>query len=135
VELSLPMAVRLVRADERVDAVRGCVAIERGPLVYAVEQVDQADGVDVDDLHLVVSGERSTRYREDLLGGVTVISLKGRPGRHAEQPWPYAAADRETPPLGAEVDVTAVPYFAWANRGIGAMRVWLPRADSPGRGA
>jgi uncharacterized protein len=130
VELSLPMEVRLVRADERVDAVRECVAVERGPLVYAVEQVDQADGVVVDDLHLVVSGETSARYREDLLGGVTVISLKGRAGGHAEEPWPYAAADREGSPLGDEVDVTAVPYFAWANRGIGAMRVWLPRADS-----
>jgi uncharacterized protein len=135
VELSLPMEVRLVRADERVDAVRGCVAVERGPLVYAVEQVDQADGVVVDDLHLVVSGETSARYREDLLGGVTVISLKGRAGGHAEEPWPYAAADREGSPLGDEVDVTAVPYFAWANRGIGAMRVWLPRADSSEAGA
>jgi uncharacterized protein len=135
VELSLPMEVRLVRADERVDAVRGCVAIERGPLVYAVEQVDQTDGVVVDDLRLVVSGETSTQYREDLLGGVTVISLKGRAGRHVEEPWPYADADAEVSPQGAEVDVTAVPYFAWANRGIGPMRVWLPRADSSGPGA
>ena len=61
VELSLPMAVRFVEADERIDAVRGCVAIERGPLVYAVEQVDQADGVVVDDLRLDPAGPASRR--------------------------------------------------------------------------
>ena len=45
VRLTLPMTPRLVRADERVDAVRGCVAVERGPLVYCVEQADLPDGV------------------------------------------------------------------------------------------
>ena len=48
VELALPMPVRFTAADERVDAVRGCLAIERGPLVYAVEAVDQAPDVRVD---------------------------------------------------------------------------------------
>ena len=62
VELTLPMDVRLVEADERVDAVRGCVAIERGPLVYAIEAIDQAEGVVVDDLDLDLGGRpaRST---------------------------------------------------------------------------
>src|SRR6185437_124274 len=63
VELSLPLTVRFVEADERIDAVRGCVAIERGPLVYAVEQVDQGDGVVVDDLSVDPSAPASVEHR------------------------------------------------------------------------
>jgi DUF1680 family protein len=126
VVLTLPMPVRLTSADERVDAVRACVAVERGPLVYAVEQIDQADGATVDDLCVDVSGEPTVTRRPDLLGGVTTVELAGRVRPHAAAGWPYS-------PVGAKaggdpVRITAVPYFAWANRGAGAMRVWLPRA-------
>jgi len=131
VELVLPMAVRLTEADERVDAVRGCVAIERGPIVYAVEQADQPDGVLVDDLRLDVSAPLETEHRPDLLAGVTVVRAGGRPQAHTAQPWPYRPATTAAaqPQQAEEVPVTAVPYFAWANRGIGPMRVWVPRAD------
>ncbi len=128
VELLLPMEVRLSGADERIDAVRGCVAIERGPLVYAVEQVDQPDGVVVDDLRLDVAGPRAAEHHADLLGGLTTVQVRGRAGRHEPAPWPYpAATEPASMPAGDGVQVTAVPYFAWANRGVGPMRVWLPR--------
>jgi DUF1680 family protein len=126
VELVLPMAVRTVRADERVDAVRGCLAIERGPIVYAVEQADQADGVVVDDLRLDPAGPMDAEHRPDVLGGVTVVSARGRVGAPPVAGWPYR--DGGPAPAGPEVRLTAVPYFAWANRAIGPMRVWLPRA-------
>jgi hypothetical protein len=130
-ELVLPMDVRLTDADERVDDVRGCVAIERGPLVYAVEQVDQADGVAVDDLCLEVTGAMEAEHRPDVLGGVTVVRAGGRvrPRRSAGD-WPYARVEgaQSAAAEGRSVPVTAVPYYAWANRGIGPMRVWLPRA-------
>jgi DUF1680 family protein len=121
------MRVRFVEADARVDAVRGCVAIERGPLVFAVEHVDQPEDVIVDDLHLDPAGPTSAEYRADLLGGVTVVTARGRAGRHAAQDRPYPPAGTPGPPDGTDVDVTAVPYYSWANRGIGPMRVWLPR--------
>jgi hypothetical protein len=104
VELTLPMAVRLAVPHDRIDAVRGCVAIERGPLVYAVEQLDQPGGTAVDDLRIDLDGPRTAEHRPDLLDGVTVVRVDG--------PAP----------------ITAVPYYAWANRGAGPMRVWLPRA-------
>jgi uncharacterized protein len=126
VELVLPMGVRLVAPDERIDAVRGCVAVERGPLVYAVEQVDH-DGAVVDDLRVNVAGSPRSEHRPDLLEGVTVVQLQGRTAAHEGDAWPYpAATDRGG--STSDVPVTAVPYFAWANRGIGPMRVWLPRA-------
>jgi DUF1680 family protein len=127
VELSLPMTVRFVEADERVDAVRGCVAIERGPLVFAVEHVDQADGVVVDDLRVDPAGQTSAEHHRDLLSGVTVVTARGRALQHEQENWPYPPAGTAGSPDGTDVEVTAVPYFSWANRGIGPMRVWLPR--------
>jgi DUF1680 family protein len=119
VTLDLPMPVRFTAADPRIDAVRGCVAIERGPIVYA------AEGPDVDDLTVDPASGARIEHRSDLLEGVTVVSLAGQVADHGRRPWPYpgeaaAAATRTT-------EVEAVPYFAWANRGITGMRVWMPK--------
>ncbi|WP_432879076.1 glycoside hydrolase family 127 protein [Kribbella sp. CA-245084] len=99
VVLELPVAARRTRPDERIDSVRGCVAIERGPLVYCFEQQD-ADVV-LDET-AAVAGELVERERADLLGGVTTVEVPGRDG-----------------PL------TAIPYYAWANRTVGPMTVWI----------
>jgi uncharacterized protein len=130
VELRLPLRVRVTQAHPRIDAVRGCVALERGPLVYAVEQADQPDGVAVDDLHLGVGADVTASHEPDLLTGVTVLSTTGRVGGgDVARPWPYPqATSTDTAAAGEEVPVVAIPYYAWANRGVGAMRVWLPRA-------
>jgi DUF1680 family protein len=122
IDLQLPLTPRVVGADPRIDAVRGCVALERGPLVYAVEQADNA--ADVDDLHLLP--QAPVEQPSDLLGGVTVLTARGRAGTGHRDGWPFTADAADS--TGDEVEVTAVPYYAWANREIGAMRVWLPRA-------
>jgi DUF1680 family protein len=96
------MPPRLTEADPHVDAVRGCVAVERGPLVYCVEQVDQPAGPLVDDL-VITASTLTDEWREDLLGGVVAVHLQTRAGA-----------------------ALAVPYCLWANRGPGAMRIWLP---------
>jgi uncharacterized protein len=127
VELSLPMTVRFVEADERIDDVRGSVAVERGPLVFAVEHVDQADGVVVDDLSVDLAGPTAAEHRPDLLTGVTVVTARGRARPHVPRSWPYRAPGDTPPGDGRDVEITAIPYFSWANRGIGPMRVWLPR--------
>jgi DUF1680 family protein len=124
IELQLPMATRVVGADPRIDAVRECVALERGPLVYAVEQADQQ--ANVDDLHLLPEASVSASHDEGLLDGVTVLTTRGRAGTGHRSGWPFAPDSADA--TGDEVDVVAVPYYAWANREIGAMRVWLPRA-------
>ncbi|MBA8792444.1 hypothetical protein FHX74_000038 [Friedmanniella endophytica] len=106
VRLELPMAPRWTAAHPRVDAVRGCRALERGPLVYALEQSDQPDGVVVDDIVVDPDAELGVEHRPDLLGGVRVITLREASG----------------------ATLTAIPYHVWANRGPQAMRVWLPVA-------
>ncbi len=75
----------------------GLVAIERGPLVYCVEGID--NGGSIDSAHLTPNATFAVSRRDNLLGGLDVIEWDG---------------------------FTAVPYYAWSNRGIGAMAVWLP---------
>ncbi|WP_408647209.1 hypothetical protein [Tessaracoccus coleopterorum] len=95
--------------QHQVDSSRGAVVIERGPLVYAVEQIDQPAGLDIEDLQLADT-ELQVDHR-DILGGVPTIVCNARSG-----------------PDGATVPAVAIPYFMWANREVGPMRVWLPTA-------
>jgi DUF1680 family protein len=118
------MTPRLVRADERVDAVRGCAAVLRGPLVYCVEQADLPEGVLVEQVRLdPLAGITEERVRDDVAPVRLRLSGVVRPLEAALYP-PYEPASR----TGAAVSFTAIPYHAWANRGPGAMRVWLPLA-------
>ncbi|MFE2429030.1 glycoside hydrolase family 127 protein [Streptomyces sp. NPDC059373] len=129
VVLELGLEPRLTVADPRVDAVRGCVAIERGPLVYCLEQVDHPGG-GLDDIVIDSTRPLAVKDRPDLLGGVTVVVAAGhRRQLPAAGWWPYRSPDAATdpvPPAGEPVELTAIPYYAWANRQDGSMRVWLP---------
>ena len=131
VVLELDMEPRLTSADPRVDAVRGCVAIERGPLVYCLEQVDNLGG-GLDDVVIDTSHPLAAKHRPDLLGGVTTVLGSGYRRAMAPQGWwpypsgPATATDAPDPAVDGRIDLAAIPYFAWANRQDGAMRVWLP---------
>jgi uncharacterized protein len=123
VVLSLPMAPRFTYPDSRIDAVRGCVAVERGPLVYAAESVDVPGVETVDELR--VDASQPPRLVD---GRVTVRCRRVHPYEHD---WPYLTSAAESAPLVDEepVDVPLVEYHAWANRGPSTMRVWLPASD------
>jgi hypothetical protein len=108
--VDLDMTPRWTLPDRRLDAVRGCAAIERGPLVYCFEQADQASGVAVDDL--VVTAGAPLAERAETLPGVGLSVQVTAPARSAVD--------------GAPVTAAAIPYFQWDNRDRGAMRVWLP---------
>lgn len=127
VVLELALEPRLTAADPRVDAVRGCAAIERGPLVYCLEHVDTPGG-GLDDIVLDPTRPLAVKHRPDLLGGVTTVVAAGYHRSRAEDGswWPYRAAGPDPAPAGDLVELTAIPYHAWANRQDGSMRVWLP---------
>lgn len=127
VVLDLDLAVRVIEPDPRIDAVRGCVAFERGPLVYCVESVDLPDGVDLEEVRWDPTRPLGTEPRPDL--GDKVVGLlvpassepAGSGGRSSEP------AGSGSEPAAAATTLRAIPYYAWANRGAGGMRVWLPR--------
>ena len=127
VTVTLPTNVRTVVADQRIDAVRGCVAFERGPLVYALEQVDNVAAVD--DVSVDTDAVALAKHVGSLLGGVTTLRVNGfvSPEPMASL-WPYPPADDSVTTSAPEpATLTLIPYFAWANREVGAMRVWIPQ--------
>jgi DUF1680 family protein len=123
--LRLAMPVRHTRASERIDAIRGCVAIERGPLVYCTEEIDAGSGIAVDSLRLRQGLSTVLPFDPDLLGGIRAISNDGvsLTDRDTVTYRSSTAASQDT--LSA-CEFKSVPYFTWANRSIGPMRVWLP---------
>jgi uncharacterized protein len=125
--LELPLAARWTRPDPRIDAVRGCVAAERGPLVYCVESL--ADGVDLDAVAVDASAPPAERGVDGELGGAVTLTCSARPLPALAAGWPYAdEVDGAGTAAGPATPLTMIPYHLWANRGPAAMRVWLPAA-------
>lgn len=100
VNLSLAMSVRKVKSHPKVTENLQKTAIEYGPLVYAFEEADNAKQFDL--LSFSGNDNFSINYRAELLGGINIISF---------------SADEE--------EFTAIPYYAWSNRGVGKMKVWV----------
>lgn len=117
VELELPMAARFLRADPRVDAVRGAVAVQRGPIVYCA-QLPAARGTDLD--RLVVSTATPPAYAD----GQVTVSAGWLDVPDAS--WPYDGA--ATLPQQAGEVFALIPYHEWGQAGLCTMRVWLPEA-------
>ena len=122
VTLDLPMPVRRIAAHDSLAADRGRVALQRGPLVYAVEWPD-VEGGSVRNLQLPDEADLTTRFRPDLLAGVQTIEGRARA-------W-YRDSDGSR--YAEEVPFAAIPYYAWAHRGRGEMAVWLAREESAAR--
>jgi uncharacterized protein len=124
VELVFPMPVERLAAHPRVRHNAGRVALQRGPLVYCVEEVDS--GANLNGLQLPATARLRAVFRPDLLGGTIVIT--GRALRRAEAAWGnrlYQPAELEK---SVPARVQAIPYCLWANRGAGEMLVWIPVA-------
>lgn len=125
--LELDMSVKFVRANSRVRSDVGQVAVMRGLLVYCVEQADNpgdlwnyrlADGVD--------AAAAKTEFQSDLLDGVDTVSLPAvREQADSDDAALYVSAD--VAPATEAAILTLVPYYSWANREVGQMRVWLRR--------
>jgi DUF1680 family protein len=100
ISLELPMEGRVIMAHEKVDAKKGLLAVQYGPLVYCAEEIDNE--VDVLEAGIGIDSEFEAQFLPELLGGVNV--LKGE-------------------------EITLIPYYAWANREVGKMNVWFKDKD------
>ena len=127
ISLQLPMEPMLVEAHPRVDAVRGSLAIQRGPVVYCLEGVDHP-GLNLMDIRLDETAPLRADWREDILpGGLMVIQATGQVVESADWQQRLYRRFSDDGVLRQSIPLIAVPYYAWANRGANAMRVWIPR--------
>lgn len=141
VEVDLPMEVRLMEARPSVADCRGCVAVRRGPVVYCweVPRDEQGERLWNASLALPATATFTAKHEKDFLGGVTVLTGQALTGavRAASLPqqpggdWQnmlYRALPQVSgqPVMQGDTAITLIPYFAWANRGLSWMKVWLP---------
>jgi DUF1680 family protein len=117
--LDLPLRPRWTVAGPRIDGVRGCVAVEVGPLVMCAESVElDPPGANLDDL------------RVDTTVAPQADAVKGWFAPAAEAGWPYRGIENEHDGPRTPRVVPLVPYHRWARRGPTTMRVWLPPAPA-----
>jgi DUF1680 family protein len=128
--LELPVPVRTSRPHPRIDAVRGCVAFERGPLVYCLEEIDAGSPERVESVRVgpgttVVLGEVEIADEP-----VTVLEATVELHDVAdENTFPYHGDAPSEPVPTTPATVQLMPYFAWGNRRPGqTMRVWIPES-------
>lgn len=112
VELVMDMPVREVKANPRVEADAGRIALMRGPIVYCLESVDNGD--DVRNVVVEDGTKYETEFCQDMLGGVTVVKATVR------------ALAGKAPEL-RPAELLAIPYYAYLNRGAAELAVWLQR--------
>ncbi len=124
IELELPMAIQRMKSHPNVTANVGRVALQRGPIVYCLEAVD--NGGAVFRLSLPRDADVVAEHRPGLLEGVTVV--RGNALVPAAEDWDNILYRPVAEPN--KVEFVAVPYYSWDNRAPGEMVVWLP--ETPG---
>src|SRR5262245_62685114 len=120
--MSLPTPVRRIVANSLVQADGGRVALQRGPIVYCAEWPDNPGGR-VRNLLLPDGAKLVAEFMPGLLNGVTIIKSRSQ----------ALSFDAQGNVLKNEQDFTAIPYYAWANRGRGEMIVWIPNNEANAR--
>jgi DUF1680 family protein len=125
VEYRMEMPIQAVWAHPAVRSLQGRVAIQRGPLVYCLEGIDHKgialDRIEVDP-ETILSDGFGIEHQDDLLGGISI--LHGRAKALDETDWGGTLYGHRKPPA-RQIEIKAIPYYAWDNRAPGQMRVWL----------
>ena len=118
IELILPMKIHRVIANDSVDADKGLVALQRGPIVYCVEWPENKDSL-TSNILLPDDAKLTSELKPNLLNGITVIKGNFRK---------YKFENKHV--ISYKEEFEAIPYYAWAHRGKGEMNVWLARDES-----
>ncbi|MET0463283.1 MAG: glycoside hydrolase family 127 protein [Chitinophagaceae bacterium] len=123
ISFELPMDVQKLSANSNVQADKNRFALQRGPIVYCLEGADNKDAV-VMNVVVDKNAPIETVYKPQLLNGVMTLNMKGTSTRRQ-----LNSAEL----LRTTQEVTAIPYYSWANRGPGEMQVWIPFEESAAR--
>lgn len=129
--LAFDMTPRVIAANPLVRENRGRVAVERGPLVYCLEQSDQPGLASIFDVTLALGPDPSRGFtaqlQKDMLGGIMLLRHKGIATRKPLVDDPlYQALEKVHSSSGKDEELTFIPYYAWANREPTGMEVWVP---------
>src|SRR5215831_1964312 len=128
IQLKLEVVPEVIRANPRVAEDTGRVAIQRGPLIYCLEEIDQPGSISLSDVAVNPGRDPAeqfqSEFRSDLLGGMVVLHHTGAVyQRESPQKALYARYGGESAKT-RKVSLTFIPYYAWANRRATAMQVW-----------
>jgi len=124
IELNMPMRVQLIEGNPLVEEVRNQAAIKRGPIVYCLESVDLPKGVKVSEVVIGPDIKLKARFDKELLGGITV--LEGEAEVFDEGDWSSRLYRELEPKKAKKITIKLIPYYAWSNRGVSEMTVWMP---------
>ncbi len=127
IELDLPMKARLVEANPLVEEAKNQIAVMRGPIVYCLEGQDIANGVRINDIAIPVDAH----FTEVpiTIAGTKMLALETDALLTGQDTWDNNTLYRELRPVSKqEVKIRLIPYYAWDNRGIDDMSLWLPLA-------
>jgi uncharacterized protein len=128
VTLQFNMAPQVLEANAQVTENNGRVAVQRGPLVYCMEQIDQGEGVALKNVALSAGKDSSNGFEEafekDLLGGVLVLRHPGAVYEESADRSGLYFSHHAPPRKSRPVRLTLIPYYAWANRAQTPMQVW-----------
>ena len=120
IRIVFDIPARFMRANPLVRADVGKVAVQKGPLVYCLEQIDNGENLSA--LFVDTKEELKEEYREDVLNGTLMLHAKGK--RMIED-WEEETLYSDRTYQWEEVDLTFIPYCYWGNRGYGEMMVWI----------
>ena len=126
IKLSLPLDIVKFEANPQVLQSRGEIALQRGPLIYCLEQPDNR--YDLDRIALPLDAKLSARFEPDLMGGGIAITGEGRLLDDAG--WANQLYRPVQAPSRQPIPVKAIPYCLWGNRGQQKMKVWI-RTSAP----
>ena len=128
IQLSLEMPVQVLEANPRVIDDLGRVAVQRGPIVYCMEQLDQPAGVALTNVAVNLSSKPAAQFHDelksDLLGGLVVLHHTGTAYESTASRDLLYSRYSGTPVKTRQVPLTFIPYYAWANREATPMQVW-----------
>jgi uncharacterized protein len=136
VTLQFDLTPQILEANARVVEDNGRAAVQRGPIVYCLEQLDQPQGVAVSEVALTTSSKTSLQngftesYEKDLLDGVVVLHHEGAAIERSEPHRGLYFPASAPPDKSSKVSLTFIPYYAWANRTPTPMQVWTPLLKS-----
>jgi DUF1680 family protein len=130
IHVKFNMSAQVIEANSRVVDDYGRVAVQRGPLIYCLEQLDQPQSVPLYDVSLDLRKDMSSRFQEqfesNLLGGIVVLKHPGAAIESSAASTKLYYSYAQTSPQTRQVELQFIPYYAWANRAPTPMQVWTP---------